>query len=685
MTSPLVRPRLYAVTMVTLVLALVATMMVRPAGAQDSVRVGDVEDPVLAAIAINQAKTQGSGNSALAVVGRSDVFADNLAATALAGTTGVLLLTDGGPNAELRPEVAAELDRTLAPGACEQGQGPTVYLAGGDQAISQAVEQQLGGSRFCIRRLEGPSRVETAIAVADAVPDPSGTVLLARSDDFADAGAVGAFAARTHSRILVTSPTQLQQPVAAALERMNPDQIVLLGGEEALSPAVEQAAQEFGTLRRVQGAARDATAVAIAEELWADQAGDGIALADGYGPQDWTYLFAGAAIAGQQSLPILYSDLDQPTPATRNYLDANPVSVILAIGPAVAPPPTADLDNAAVALQQVAGLDAPLMLQPRPGTAELWVAERAGRIQALGPAGQRQVLDISDTVSTNGERGLLGLAFNPDGTQLFTSTTDTAGDSVIDQFQIIGNEVDVASRRELLQVDQPASNHNGGDLQWGPDGYLWWSLGDGGGGGDTYHNGQNTGTLLGTLVRIDPDGGDPYAIPPGNPFAGGGGAPELWSYGLRNPFRFTFDPLNGDLYIADVGQGEVEEIDFVPAGTGAGSNFGWPIFEGNQPFDGGGLNNHFPPVFEEFHDDGNCSITGGVVYRGSAIPELYGAYLYTDLCRNSVRAIVVEDGQVTQATDLVVRTASPVGFGVDHAGEAYVLSLDGPVSKIVPG
>ncbi|HUG85121.1 MAG TPA: PQQ-dependent sugar dehydrogenase, partial [Euzebya sp.] len=218
------------------------------------------------------------------------------------------------------------------------------------------------------------------------------------------------------------------------------------------------------------------------------------------------------------------------------------------------------------------------------------------------------------------------------------------------------------------------------------DGYLWWALGDGGGSNDQFDNGQNPRTLLGSLVRIDVDGGDPYVIPPDNPFAdGSGGAPELFVYGLRNPFRFAFDPVTDDLYIADVGQNAVEEIDVLAAGTGAGSNFGWPIFEGSRPFRGGELPDHVPPVWEETHSEGNCSITGGVVYRGQAIPELYGAYLYSDLCRNSIRAILVQDGQVTQDTDLGISVGSPVGFGIDHAGEVHVMSLGGAVVKIVPG
>ena len=201
---------------------------------------------------------------------------------------------------------------------------------------------------------------------------------------------------------------------------------------------------------------------------------------------------------------------------------------------------------------------------------------------------------------------------------------------------------------------------------------------------DRFGNGQNTGTLLGGIVRIDVTGAEPYVVPEDNPFANGGGAPELWAYGLRNPFRIAFDDATDDLYIGDVGQGAVEEIDYVPAGTGGGRNYGWPIFEGDRPFAGGSIDNHTPPVLVETHSEGNCSITGGVVYRGEEIPELDGAYVYSDYCRNSIRALVVTDGVVTQRADFGVAPdgGAPVGFGVDHSGEVYVLSQSGAIQKL---
>ncbi|CAN5319679.1 hypothetical protein BH23ACT9_BH23ACT9_06130 [soil metagenome] len=653
----------------------------QPTAPVAEVRVGGQPDPVQAAVALHQARGESASR---AVVGRSDVFADNLAATALVGTDGVLLLTDGGPDARVRPEVLAELRRTLTPAPCDAANAPEVLLAGGPGAVSDAVADAIAADGFCVRRLEGASRVETAVAIADAVPDPSGTVVLARADDWADAGAVGAWAAATGSRILVTPTDGLHPAAAEALSRYAPDQIVLVGGTAALSTAVEEAAAEVAPTRRIAGEARDGTAAAIATQLWDRSGGGDVAVADGYDDRAWTYLFAGAAFAGSRGLPVLYTNGRDLAPGSVAALQDDPAGALTAIGPRPLRP-TADLDAARVAGTEVASMAAPLMLKPRPGGGELWVAERAGVIRAIGGEGVRTVLDIRSTVTTAGEGGLLGFAIHPDGTRLFTSSTNTAGDSVIDEFAITGDEVDVASRRQLLLVGQPASNHNGGDLHFGPDGQLWWSLGDGGGGGDTYRQGQRPDTLLAAMVRIDVDGGEPYAIPADNPFAdGAGGAPELWAYGLRNPFRFAFDALEGDLYIADVGQSAVEEINWISRGAGAGSNFGWPVFEGNRPFGGGDLADHVPPVWEQFHSSGNCSITGGVVYRGEAIPALYGAYLYSDLCNNSVRAILVEDGRVTQDTDLGVTLGTPVGFGVDHDGEVYVMGLGGPIIKLMP-
>lgn len=687
MTRTLPRRGAGAVATLVLCLALLPALLADDAQAQPT-RIGDVADPALAAVAISQA-THGDGQATHAVIGRDDVFADNLAATALAGTDGTLLFTTRG-TAPLRPEVADELRRALGERTCTEGDRADVYLAGGTSALGEGIERAVAGMGYCVQRLGGPDRIATAILVADAVPDPSPTVVLARADDWADAASVGAWAAATGSRVLVTGGAELDERVAAALQRYAPEEVLLVGGPAALSEQVLAEVAEIAPLRRIAGPARDGTAVAVAEEVWGDTASGGYLVGHGYAGTAWTSLFAAAPLGGRTASPVLYATDEGPTPTSQDLLD-DATDEVVAVGPVVPPDETvlpilADLSTVAVDSEVIAGLSNPMVLVPRPDVPELWVAERAGRVQVLGPDGARLALDISPTVSTGGERGLLGMDLSPDGRTLYTSSTDNGGASVIDAFDVVDGAVDDGSRRQLIRVPQPASNHNGGDLHVGPDGYLWWSLGDGGGSNDTYGNGQRPDTLLGTLVRIDPVGGQPYAIPPDNPFVDGGGAAEVWAWGLRNPFRISFDPMTDDLWIADVGQGAREEIDFLPAGAGAGANFGWPIFEGT--LDGPGPNRdiaHVPPIHERSHSQGDCSITGGVVYRGSAIPELFGAYLYSDFCNDQLRAVVQVDGEVTQVADLGVRLGSPVGFGVGHDGEVYVLDLGGSVHRLVPG
>ena len=248
--------------------------------------------------------------------------------------------------------------------------------------------------------------------------------------------------------------------------------------------------------------------------------------------------------------------------------------------------------------------------------------------------------------------------------------------------------MDQSSRRELLFVKQPYPNHNGGQLAFGPDGDLYIGLGDGGSEGDPHDNGQSLRTLLGKILRISPRpaGGKPYGIPPGNPFAGRGDAqPEIWAYGLRNPWRFSFDPATGDLWIADVGQDSWEEIDRQPGGSSGGQNYGWNRLEGTHPYHGQPPSGTVPPVVEYSHDGGACSVTGGYVYRGSALPELRGSYLYGDYCAGWLAAVATSGDSVSQPRQLGVRVPQLSSFGVDQAGAIYALSLDGPIYRLVPG
>ncbi|NEC33631.1 PQQ-dependent sugar dehydrogenase [Streptomyces rubrogriseus] len=317
----------------------------------------------------------------------------------------------------------------------------------------------------------------------------------------------------------------------------------------------------------------------------------------------------------------------------------------------------------------------------------VWIAERAGTVRVLGDDGLGEpVLDISDETTTDGERGLLGLAFDEQFAHFYVSYTDIEGTSTVDEFTVRDGAVRENTRRTVLTQEQPESNHNGGAIAFGPDGHLYIALGDGGGGGDPQGNGQKLDTLLGKLLRIDPQGGDPYAIPEDNPFVDDPDARgEIWSYGLRNPWRFSFDAASGDLLIGDVGQSDWEEIDWAPASSPGGENYGWSQMEGTHPFRGGTEPaNHVPPIHEYDRTGLGCSVTGGYVYRGGAIPGLAGQYVYSDYCDGTLRSLEIEDGRVTGEHDLGVNGGEVVSFAQDGDGELYVLAIGGTVSRVDP-
>ena len=364
-------------------------------------------------------------------------------------------------------------------------------------------------------------------------------------------------------------------------------------------------------------------------------------------------------------------------------------------------PSGATLAGAEVQLTPIADVRAPVAMAPRPATNDLYVAEQAGRIRRITidrseekPAYDLQtqpVLDITDQTHAQGEQGLLGVAFAPDGNHIYIDYTDLDGDTHIVEYRMSGHDVDTDTRRELLFIAQPFSNHNGGQLAFGPDGFLYIGMGDGGGQGDPNGNGQNTNQLLGKILRVDPttpSRDTAYGIPAGNPFATGGGSPEIWLYGVRNPWRFSFDTATEDLWVADVGQNDVEEIDWLPSandGAGRGVNLGWNIKEGDTTFHGGEASGSLvDPVFEYTHEGQNCSVTGGYVYRGQDVPALRGAYIFGDYCTADIRALVLQDGAVADERELGVSVAanSLSSFGQDLAGEVYVLSTDGTVYKI---
>jgi glucose/arabinose dehydrogenase len=340
-------------------------------------------------------------------------------------------------------------------------------------------------------------------------------------------------------------------------------------------------------------------------------------------------------------------------------------------------------------LVEVAALDQPVAMAVRGGDDALYFAERTGKVRAIrgGGVDPAPVLDLSAQISLGSEQGLLGLAFSEDGRYLYVNFTDLAGDTHVSEFAMRGGRADPATRREVLFVDQPFSNHNGGNLVFGPDGYLYIGLGDGGSGGDPMGNGQSLNTLLGKMLRIDPrpDGDAQYSVPADNPFVGRPGArPEIWAYGLRNPWRYSFDRETGDLWIGDVGQDSWEEIDILPHGTRGGQNYGWNAMEGNHPYGADLASAATPPIYENDHGDGRCALTGGYVYRGSAIQRLIGAYVFGDFCEGKLTALRLGGGAEVEAFSLGLVVPNLSSFGEDAQGELYVLSLSGEVFRLSP-
>jgi len=354
----------------------------------------------------------------------------------------------------------------------------------------------------------------------------------------------------------------------------------------------------------------------------------------------------------------------------------------------------------ALAATRVAtGLESPLGLVAPKGDCRLFVVEQPGRIRIVrsGSVVAAPFLDITDRTRSGGERGLLGLAFHPSYAQngrFFVNYTDLNGDTHIAEFHAPAPAADTAdpgSERQILFVRQPYANHNGGGLAFGNDGFLYIGLGDGGSGGDPLGNGQNLGTFLGKMLRIDVDNGSPYAVPRDNPFANRAGAkPEIWAYGLRNPWRFTFDAASGDLIIGDVGQNLMEEVDLDAGLKRGGENYGWNVMEGTlcyQPSSGCDRTGLSLPIATYTHDDG-CAIVGGIVYRGRRMPGYQGTYFYGDYCTAIVRSLRVSAGAATDQRDwtssLGAGLTGITSFGADADGEPYIVDPGGSLYKIVP-
>lgn len=366
------------------------------------------------------------------------------------------------------------------------------------------------------------------------------------------------------------------------------------------------------------------------------------------------------------------------------------------------------LGDVRIATEEIAtGFDQPLFVTGAgDGSGRLFVLEKTGRVWIVtdGERSADPFLDLSDAVSTDSEQGLLGMAFYPSFAEdglLIVYYTDVNGDTVVSRFSASGDMADRASEEVLLKVDQPYANHNGGMVVFGTDGYLYIGLGDGGSGGDPHGNGQNTQVLLGKILRIDVTGDASqtqeatYGIPDDNPFVDfhpdtGAPRPEIWAFGLRNPWRFSFDRATGDLWIGDVGQSAWEEIDFQPASSGGGENYGWSRFEGTHayppdtdpPKDTSGF---VQPVVEYARDAGK-SVTGGYVYRGSEVPDLRGVYVYGDFVSGRVWGLRLDPGADSASeNELLLDTGGAVSsFGEDDEGELYIVDFNGSVLKVVP-
>jgi len=395
--------------------------------------------------------------------------------------------------------------------------------------------------------------------------------------------------------------------------------------------------------------------------------------------------------------PALTAPAPEETDLPATLLATVPSPASATPAPTLAP----QLNALRLGLSQVAqDLSAPLLVtHAADGSGRLFIVEKTGAIRVLadGRLLEQPFLDIADRISSLGyEQGLLGLAFPPDfaaSSLFFVNYTDTDGDTVIARFRVTSdpNLADAGSEFRVLEIDQPAANHNGGHIAFGPDGYLWIGTGDGGGANDRYGNGQNADTLLGKMLRLDVtnDLAQPYAIPADNPWVdadwrGRDMRDEVWALGLRNPWRYTFDRSTGDLWIADVGQNQIEEVNVVRFGSAGGLNFGWPVMEGAACFQVAGCDQAGLklPVTTYNHGGGDCSVTGGYVYRGTQYPALKGVYVYGDFCSGRIWGL---DAANPGAPMLLLETRSSLSsFGEDEAGEVYITDLGrGVVHQLV--
>jgi glucose/arabinose dehydrogenase len=377
---------------------------------------------------------------------------------------------------------------------------------------------------------------------------------------------------------------------------------------------------------------------------------------------------------------------------------AAPADATAAPGPTAPPasePAAASTGGVTIKLEEIVGdLKSPVFLTHAGDKSNrMFVVEKKGTIAILrdGQRAATPFLDVSALITSGGsEQGLLGLAFHPDyasNRRFFVYYTASNGDNTLARYTVSDNPdvADPASATVLFAQPDFAANHNGGMLAFGPDGYLYVGLGDGGGGGDPQSNGQKRSTLLGKLLRLDVSGDEPYTIPADNPWPTGadGARPEIWAYGLRNPWRFSFDRATGDLYIGDVGQNAYEEIDFQPAGAAGGLNYGWSVREAQHCFRANTCESSgtVDPVAEYSHDQG-CSVTGGYVYRGAAFPSMVGLYIFGDYCSGTIWSLHHDAAGAWEQRKVLDSGMSISSFGEDEAGELYMLDLGGTLYRV---
>ncbi len=415
-------------------------------------------------------------------------------------------------------------------------------------------------------------------------------------------------------------------------------------------------------------------------------------------PRDLAATLLGAALvvvvsgcsSGSESVPAKSGSTSGVPIATTTTVPIDTTSTVTATSSTASSTSTTTttvpIEDVRVTLVTVGdGFDNPVLLVAAPDGGPDLIVEQPGRIVRADNGAHEVVLNITDDVSFGGERGLLGLAIHPEfstNALVYVNYIGRNGDTVVDQFELRGGLVDSATRREIIRIAQPAGNHNGGMLVFGPKGNLWIGMGDGGGRNDQFGSGQATDSLLGSLLRISVDGsgGGAYEIPPDNPYASGrDGRPEVWAVGLRNPWRFTIDDMA--VWIADVGQGLVEEINVADANA-PGLNYGWSVMEGSECFlsptcDSEGL---VLPIAEYSHGEG-CSVTGGVVYRGSALPSLRGQFFYSDFCSGFLRS-VSGFGDEHDWSDQVGEIPKPTGFGTGSDGEMYIVTQGGSLLRL---